>query len=74
MKLLIYDANGFWLCQKRFSQGKLSWWPKHNSETVTIRSSELQILLVQGDPVKADLPKDWKSLAHAAEDKNTVFS
>ncbi len=25
VKLLVYDATGFWLCQKRFSKGKLAW-------------------------------------------------
>ncbi|HIG0326667.1 TPA: IS66 family insertion sequence element accessory protein TnpB [Legionella pneumophila] len=27
VKLLVYDAMGFWLCQKRFSKGRLAWWP-----------------------------------------------
>jgi transposase len=45
VKLLAYDANGFWLCQKRFSQGKLAWWPTSKFSTVSLRASELQILL-----------------------------
>ena len=27
VKLLVYDGTGFWLCTKRFSQGKLNYWP-----------------------------------------------
>ncbi len=27
VKILLYDGNGFWLCQKRFSKGTLAWWP-----------------------------------------------
>ncbi|HHT0592898.1 TPA: hypothetical protein ACTXXA_001088 [Legionella anisa] len=27
VKLLVYDASGFWLCQKRFSRGKLAGGP-----------------------------------------------
>ena len=27
LKLLCYDGQGFWLCQKRLSQGRLTWWP-----------------------------------------------
>jgi transposase len=27
IKLLTYDGQGYWLCLKRFSQGKLQWWP-----------------------------------------------
>jgi transposase len=68
VKLLVYDANGFWLCQKRFSQGNLAWWPTDKAHTVTLRASELQILLVQGNPIKAGIPKDWWCIAYAAND------
>ena len=27
VKLLMYDGQGFWLCQKRLSQGRFPWWP-----------------------------------------------
>ena len=27
LKLLVYDGQGFWLCLKRFSKGRLHWWP-----------------------------------------------
>lgn len=56
VKLIVYDASGFWLCQKRFSQGKLAWWPTSKLGTVTLRASELHILLAQGDPMKAAIP------------------
>lgn len=68
VKLLVYDANGFWLCQKRFSQGRLAWWPTDKTQTVTLRASELQILLAQGNPVKAGIPCDWRSVTYAAND------
>lgn len=68
VKLLVYDASGFWLCQKRFSQGRLAWWPTSNNKAVPIRASELLILLSQGDPNKAAIPADWKSVGHAASD------
>lgn len=41
VKLLVFDASGFWLCQKRFSQGRLAWWPDGNTQTVSLRASEL---------------------------------
>ena len=66
--LLVYDASGFWLCQKRFSQGRLAWWPTDKTQTVTLRASELQILLAQGNPVKAGIPCDWRSVTYAAKD------
>ena len=66
IKLLIYDANGFWLCQKRFSQGKLAWWPRASDKAVEIRASELIILLAQGNPMHALIPADFKSVSQAA--------
>ena len=63
VKILVYDASGFWLCQKRFSKGRLAWWPESQTESVTIRSSELLILLAQGNPSFARLPEDWLSVA-----------
>jgi len=60
VKLLSYDGNGFWLAHKRFSEGKLRWWPKDATVT-TIRPSELMVLLAQGIPSKADIPKYWRT-------------
>lgn len=60
VKLLVYDASGFWLCQKRFSQGRLAWWPTDKEASVQLRASELLVSLSQGDPRRADIPKDWK--------------
>jgi len=59
VKLLCYDGNGFWLAHKRFSEGKLRWWPKQATVT-TIRPSELMIVLAQGIPTKADIPQYWR--------------
>lgn len=61
VKLLNYDGNGFWLIQKRFSQGRLKWWPTQNSLTIP-RAVELLILLQQGSPLAADVPEDWHRL------------
>ena len=27
IKVLVYDGQGFWLCQKRLSEGRFRWWP-----------------------------------------------
>ena len=27
IKILLYDGQGFWLCQKRLSSGRFTWWP-----------------------------------------------
>ncbi len=70
VKLLVYDASGFWLCQKRFSKGKLAWWPVASSKAVDIRASELMVLLAQGDPRRAAIPSDWKQVNQAATDSS----
>src|SRR5277367_2946635 len=27
LKCLVFDGQGFWLCQKRLSTGRFAWWP-----------------------------------------------
>ncbi len=60
VKILVYDGNGFWLCQKRFSKGQLKWWPKIEENTYSISSAKLQVLLAQGDPRLSAVPDDWR--------------
>lgn len=62
VKILAYDGNGFWLCQKRFSEGKLKWWPNSGSVTCAIPAHELQVLLAQGNPKLTDAPEAWRAL------------
>jgi transposase len=62
IKLLVYDGNGFWLCYKRFSSGKMRWWPSTQQDADTIRAVELVIMLQQGNPVEAHVPADWRRL------------
>jgi len=65
VKLLIYDGNGFWLCLKRFSKGKLQWWPsdRHNTSPIYhIDATQLSILISQGNPQMSTLGSTWKRL------------
>lgn len=62
VKLFVYDGTGFWLCQKRFSSGKLKWWPCTSKEAADLRSIELAIMLQQGNPKAANVPGDWRRL------------
>jgi len=61
VKILVYDGQGFWLCMKRFSQGRLAWWPESLSSS-HVSASQLQILLYQGDPSRSNIPSDWKRI------------
>lgn len=63
VKLLAYDGTGMWLFHKRFSEGKLLWWPKHPSEPLTnIAAKELYILLHKGNPSTTQFSEDWRKL------------
>lgn len=60
IKVLCYDG-GFWLCQKRLSQGRFRWWPKHvNDPAVRLLAHELHVLLCGGDPTGAKVPAAWR--------------
>ena len=63
VKIIVYDGQGYWLCQKRFSQGKLAWWPTANqTSSQEILANHLHILLAQGIPDGAQIPEDWKRI------------
>jgi transposase len=58
LRVLAYDGQGFWLCQKRLSKGRFRFWPK--GETLhPLAACELQALLWNKEPEKAPL---WRPL------------
>jgi transposase len=63
LKLLCYDGQGFWLCQKRFSEGRLGWWPSSPQASHRFSARELQILLWNGNPEGAGMAEDWRRVA-----------
>ncbi len=63
LKLLFYDGQGFWLCQKRLSQGHLRWWPDSTHPSQALSARELQILLWNGNPLQAGMAEDWRRVA-----------
>jgi transposase len=63
LKILCYDGQGFWLCTKRFSQGRLSWWPKRGEARVGLSARELMIVLWNGNPEQARMAQDWRQVA-----------
>lgn len=63
LKLLCYDGQGFWLCQKRLSQGRLNWWPSPPGASHRLSARELQILLWNGNPEEAGMADDWRRVA-----------
>jgi len=57
IKILVYDGQGFWLCQKRLSQGRFGWWPQ---ETGTLEAHQLPVLLSGGDAAAAKGTAPWR--------------
>ncbi len=62
IKLLIYDGQGFWLCQKRLSAGRFRWWPEAGGETAELHAHELQVLLSAGDPTSTQAALPWRPI------------
>jgi transposase len=56
IKILYYDSQGYWLCQKRLSAGKLRYWPTEDSDTRAKELSlhELTVIIYDGSLEKTD--------------------
>ena len=70
IKILAYDGQGFWLCQKRLSQGKFQHWPSsgHDNESLKILlAHELQVLLAGGNPRRARGAPQWRPIGPVAK-------
>lgn len=63
LKILCYDGQGFWLCTKRLSKGRLQWWPTADSPASRLSARELHILLWNGLPEQAAMAEDWRRVA-----------
>jgi transposase len=63
VKILVYDGQGFWLCQKRLSKSRFHWWPESATETLReLEARELQMVLWNGDPSRAALGPLWRAV------------
>lgn len=50
VKVLAYDGQGFWLCQKRLSEGRFRYWPGEGTTGQReLAAHQLQVLLAGGD-------------------------
>ena len=63
IKILAYDGQGFWLCQKRLSSGRFRYWPA-GSGTVKheLLAHELAVLLAGGNPNATQAAPQWRPL------------
>ena len=63
IKILIYDGQGFWLCQKRLSKGRFQWWPEAAAASVReLDARDLQLVVWNGDPSRGAMKPLWRGL------------
>jgi len=64
IKILTYDGQGFWLCQKRMSRARFRYWPGKASDiSKFLEAHELQVLLAGGDPAGARGAPAWRHVS-----------
>ncbi len=64
LKVLMYDGQGYWLCQKRLSRGRFSWWPSAaKGGAQRLAAHELLVLLSAGNPTKTGAAPDWRPVS-----------
>lgn len=64
LKMICYDGRGYWLITRRFSKGKLRYWPNQAQDTLTpIQAHELAVILYQGLPAEARFAPPFKKLS-----------
>lgn len=63
IKLLVFDGFGFWLVTRRFSKGRIPWWPSATEPASPLAAAQLQVLLYGGHPEAARFAPQWRKLA-----------
>jgi transposase len=67
IKLLCYDGQGFWLCQKRMSAGKFRYWPTAedgaNPASRLLLTHEFHALIWGGNPSLAHAAPMWRRIS-----------
>ena len=63
LKILFYDGQGFWLCMKRLSQGRFTWWPTSTDTHLLLGARDRLILLWNGNPERAAMAPDGHKVA-----------
>ena len=69
IKVLVYDGQGFWLCQKRLSEKRFRWWPSLKKDTSqedcqvkSIAAHEVAVLFSAGNPNRTGAAPAWRSV------------
>jgi hypothetical protein len=63
LRVLFYDGDGFWLCEKTFSQGRITRWSATGEPLTEIAARDFAVLLWRGDSQGAAFPKFWRRVS-----------
>jgi transposase len=63
IRLLSYDGQGYWLAQKRLSQGKFVWWPEGSGPARALEAYEAQLLMAAGDVSRVRAAPMWRRVS-----------
>lgn len=63
IRLLTYDGQGYWLAQKRLSQGRFLWWPEANGPAKGLEAYEAQLLMAAGDVSRVRAAPMWRRVS-----------
>jgi transposase len=67
LKMLCFDGVGWWLITRRYSSGRIRWWPDQPETAVhSLEAQQLAVLLYQGLPDQARFAPPWRTIPHAA--------
>lgn len=61
VRIICYDGNGFWMAQKRLSEGRFRWWPQADGPVAPMRPHQAQTLFAGGNPSVSSAP-DWRPI------------
>ena len=62
IKCLTYDGQGFWMAQRRLSQGRFVWRPTGKEATRTLQAHQAQLLFAAGNPETEAAPV-WRKVS-----------
>jgi transposase len=62
IRILVFDGQGFWLAQKRLSQGRFVWWPSGKEPARRLEAHQAQLLLAAGNPETEAAPV-WRKVS-----------
>lgn len=63
LRLLVFDGQGQWLCEKRLSEDRFASWPKGEGTKIKLSPRQLQGLLWNGDVDSVKFGADFKKLS-----------